>query len=220
MQRRPALISTKVILREEKSKEEKSMRFIPSKSFLMFGCLLLLFAASSAYGVTYTTVKNGLWTDPCTWNPGPMGGPCPGAVPPNNPIPAADTVNINHVVTFNTTPLVNFGTLRIAMVGGPAWLQIPSNVNVENRLGALMEVLTGRLLQCRFADCDDGQPYSAGNNPQPNQQSGVWVNRGGTVNIIGSIVEVAQRWTNEKDGTTPGTRNIIDSCVFTGQDFS
>src|SRR5687768_16427385 len=158
------------------------MRFIPSKSFLMFGCLLLLFAASSAYGVTYTTVRNGNWTDPCTWYAG-----CSGTIPTTNPIAAADTINVNHVVTFNTgTPLVNLGTLRIQMVGGPAWLQIPSNVNVENRLGALMEVLTGRLLQCRFTDCDDGQPY-AGTNPQPNQQSGVWVNRGGTVNIIGSI---------------------------------
>lgn len=175
-------------------------------------CLFVLLFVNAAYSVTYNTIADGNWNSASTWD-------AAGIPPTASNIPASDTINIRHTVTYNTgNPIKNDGTIRIqSMVNTMAALLVPTNINVENFAPSPrgFYVIGGAFLQCRFVPCNDGQPYS-GNNPGAAIQSGTFKNIGGYVELKNANVEVAQDWTSESGGT----RLVTDSCVTTGQNFS
>lgn len=172
--------------------------------------LTLGVVSAFAHTATFTTVADGDWTNPATWDASGVPGTA-------STIPSNHTINIRHTVNYNTgNPLKNNGTIRIQPVlGTTATLNFPTNINVENLSTGKFFVINGAFLQCRFVNCDDGQPYF-GNNPQGLKNSGTWKNIGGMVELRNANVEVAQDWVNESGGS----RLMIDSCVTTGQNFS
>ncbi|NNE66899.1 MAG: hypothetical protein HKN33_10060, partial [Pyrinomonadaceae bacterium] len=173
------------------------------------GAFVIAFTfASVSLAATFTTISDGNWSSASTW----QGGNIPNTA---SDIPSGDTINIRHTLNYNTgNPLKNQGTINIQPVlGTTAILNFPTNINVENY--GTFNVVNGQFLQCRFADCDDGQPYT-GTNPQGNANSGTWKNIGGTVLLQNANVEVAQDWVSESGGK----RTMLDSCVTTGQNFS
>lgn len=186
-----------------------SKGFFPTSLVSLF---LILFCAVTSYGITYTTVQNGNWNSASTWDAN-------GVPPTSSDIPSGDVINIRHTVAYNTgNPIKNRGTIRIQPVGGStAILNVPTNINVENFAASPQGfyIINGSFLQCRFVPCNDGQTYS-GNNPGATKQSGTFKNIGGFVRLDTADVEVAQDWTNESGGI----REMVNSCVTTGQNFS
>jgi uncharacterized repeat protein (TIGR01451 family) len=160
--------------------------------------VLSLGLSGSVLAATYTSVADGNWNSSGTWQGG--------NIPPLDDIGANDTVNIHHTVTrVIEDNIKNFGTVSITpLPGTTAELIVPDGVNMENE--GYWEVIGGALTQYRFAG--GGNTGSA--------QGGNFKNKGGEVYIEGSVVEVAQDWTNE-DGAT---RTFINSCLLTGQNFS
>lgn len=128
------------------------------------------------------------------------------------------TININHAVNYDRgTPLKNRGVFRVERLpgGSPVRLDIPTNINFDNLTGAELYIINATFVQCRFVGCNNGQPYN-GSDPTAVKQNGTVKNEGGYVEVRGSYVEVAQDW----ESTSNGTRLMVDSCVFTGQDFA
>lgn len=174
--------------------------------------LIFLLFVNNAYGVIYTTVADGDWSAPATWDTN-------GVPPTSSNIPATDTIFVRHRVFYDTGDSIkNDGTIRIeSQYNTTAVLTFPSNINIENFATSPQGfyVIGGSLLQCRFVGCNNGEPYS-GDNPGATAQSGTFKNIGGYVELKNARVETAQDWTSESGGT----RQITDSCVFTGQNFS
>jgi uncharacterized repeat protein (TIGR01451 family)/fimbrial isopeptide formation D2 family protein len=187
------------------------------KRFVLF-LVLAIWMSGVAKAVNYQTIANGNWGSPSTW----QGGLVPDTTAPVV-IPVGDTVRINHTVSYlsatgvsNLGNLENLGRLIIeTTVPAPAvaaGLYIPNSINIDNRAGALLEVRYAKLIQCRFTPATLLTP--CGNTGVA--QNGIFKNESGTVTVIGSVIEIAQDWTN----VVSGTRTMIESCVFTGQNIS
>jgi uncharacterized repeat protein (TIGR01451 family) len=159
-----------------------------------------VFVGGAAQAVTYTSVQNGNWTAGATW----VGGVAPGST-----INAADSVVINHSVTYNTgADLSNNGLVRIESLNSSVTgaLIVPAGRNLFNRASGRWIMNYGKIQQCRFVGCaDSGIP-----------QAGKLDNEGGQMTVTFSFVEIAQDWTNLSNGL----RRVESSCVKTGQNFS
>lgn len=171
--------------------------------------LVTFFAAGIAAGQTYTTIANGNWSSAATWQGG--------SVPPTAAnIPAGAIVRIRHTVNYDTgNALRNQGEIRIQPVPGTtAKLNVPGGIFIENWAGGTFVIVNGALVQCRFAPCNDGQPY-VGNSPTAQQQTGSFRNLGGIVELRGSNIEIAQSWTN-----LGGTSFMVDTCITAGESYA
>jgi uncharacterized repeat protein (TIGR01451 family) len=113
--------------------------------------------------------------------------------------PAGDTINICHDVVWDDTgSITNEGTVVIMPCGGStsASLLVPDGVNIENK-GGTWNIIDAALIQYRFV----------GGGDTGTSQAGSFKNIGGTVFVSGSVVEIAQDWTNESGAT----RTFVDS---------
>lgn len=177
----------------------------------LFSCLLALFFAGSLCAQTYTTIADGNWSSPATWQGG--------IVPPTaTTLPAGATINIRHTVAYDTgnTPFRVQGEVRLQPFGGStAKLNVPSGITVEVLTGGIFFMKYASYIQCRFSPCNDGQPYDANNLPGALLNNGAFRNLGGHVEVRSSIVEVAQFWVNFS-----GSEIIGDSCLTAGETFA
>ncbi len=175
-----------------------------------FGAVLVtIMVAGIAVGQTYTTIANGNWSSAATWQGG--------SVPPTAAnIPAGVVVRIRHTVNYDTgNTLRNEGEIRIQPVPGTtARLNVPGGIFIENWAGGTFVMVNATLVQCRFAPCNDGQPY-VGNSPTAQQQTGSFRNLGGIVELRGSNIEIAQSWTN-----LGGTSFMVDTCLTAGESYA
>lgn len=171
--------------------------------------LFVLVFAGSLFGQTYTTIANGNWSSPATWQGG--------SVPPTAvDLPVGATINVRHTVAYDTgNNLRNRGEIRIQPVAGTtATLNVPSGITIETFTGGRFYIINASLIQCRFAPCNDGQPYN-GNQPGAQQNTGTFRNSGGLVEVRSSIVEIAKFWINFS-----GIDIIVDSCITLGETFA
>ncbi|HKX57271.1 MAG TPA: hypothetical protein VJN01_14260, partial [Xanthomonadales bacterium] len=164
--------------------------------------VILSMTPLSAFAATFTTIANGNWNSGATWS----GGLVPHV---SGNFPSGDTINIHHTVTWNTgNNINNAGIVNLQPSGGSsAELIVPTGINVQNT--GTWNIINAKFTQFRFV--------GGGNSGTP--QSGSFVNKGGVVYVEGSIVEVAQDWTNSKDASG-ADRTFINSCLITGQNFS
>src|SRR5688572_9049565 len=173
--------------------------------FLLCLCFTTSFVGiSHLSAATFTTIADGNWSNPATW----QGGLVPGST-----IAAADTVNIFHVVTYNlpndfevfgTVNILN-GTFRTALSGNGM------NRSVLIKSGGDWNMCNSQMFLPIF-NC--GYGCSTGGN-----LAGNFRNEGGEISIFNSTVEIAQNW---EDVSPPGTgmRTVVGGCLKVGENFS
>ena len=150
---------------------------------------LIIFVFSLSVSVnaqTYTSIKNGAWSNAATW----QGGVIP---PVDGTITAGMVINIKHRVSYSGSSINNQGMINISNPNGPSpRLLISSGINVTNKSGGKIIILDAEMRQYRFiGGKETGIP-----------QSGNFSNDGGTLNVNNSFVEFAEHWSNKGGGTT------------------
>ena len=150
---------------------------------LILTLMMAIFCNLSAQGQTFSTRANGNWNNPATWTAG--------FVPPLGTLLLTATININHVVTYNSSlDILNLGTLKIVNTTGtvPALIS-PSGVKITNSLTGKIIITDGELRQYRFV----------GGGNSGTAQSGGFTNSA-YVELRNSIVEIAGKFVNEGGG--------------------
>ncbi|MBL4643906.1 MAG: hypothetical protein JKY44_09985, partial [Flavobacteriaceae bacterium] len=178
-------------------------------STLLLLIMLSLGLQSKLSAQTYTSIKDGNWTASSTWQGG--------SVPPTGNISNGITININHLINYNSgNSIDNDGIIRIerkAATITKASLEFPTGINFNNNSTGEVYIIDGAFYQCRFDDCGNGDTSKG---ESTTKQSGTFKNIGGFIYVDRGSVEVAQDWTGESGGT----RIFIDSCLKTGQNFT
>ena len=148
---------------------------------------------------TYTSVKNGSWSNASTW----QGGVVP---PVDGNITSAMIINIRHRVSYSGASINNQGTITITNTGGPSpRLSVASGISVSNNVGGKFSIINAEYKQNRF--------IGGGETGVP--QSGSFINAGGLAEVKNSYVEVAENFFNQN----MGVRVINNSSITMGKDF-
>ena len=150
---------------------------------LVFVSIYLL-RANSVNAQTYTTIANGLWNLPTTWQGG--------NIPPAGTVAASAVINIKHIVTYTGGNLTNNGTINISNQQSISpKLLVPSGVIITNNATGKIYIINAEYRQYRYV----------GGLELGVAQTGSFVNTGGYVQVANSFVEVAQDWVNQSNGT-------------------
>lgn len=169
-------------------------------SVVLLTLFAMLFSSAQLFAETYTSCKNGDWKKKETW----VGE----KKPPTGEIPSDAVINIKHEVKYNSHENIkNEGTIRIEPdAGTTAILTFKYEVDFENHSGGELYVINGEFRQYRFK-------YGGNSGVQ---RDGNFKNIGGYVKVENSFMETPQDFTSESGGT----RDFINSCVYTGQNYS
>lgn len=160
---------------------------------LVIALIVAILGSSTAQAQTFSTRMNGNWNNPATWTAG--------FVPPLGTLLVTATININHVVTYNSNlDIINLGTLKIVNTTGtvPA-LILPSGVKFTNGLTGKVVITDAELRQHRFV--------GGGNSGTP--QTGEFKNSGGIVEIKNSKIEIAGKWVNDAGGKRTFKKGLL-----------
>ncbi len=146
--------------------------------------IVFLFLNLLVKAQTYTSIKNGSWSNVATW----QGGIVP---PVNGNITAGMVINIKHRVSYSGININNEGIFNISNPNGPSpRLLILSGVNFTNNVGGKIIILDAEMRQYRFSG---GKEFGT-------PQTGDFINNGGTLDIRNSYVEIAKNWSNRGGG--------------------
>ncbi len=152
--------------------------------FILVFVSAYLLRGNSVNAQTYTTIANGLWNLPSTWQGG--------ITPPAGNIGASAVINIKHIVTYTGASFSNNGTINLTNQQGISpKLLVPSGVNITNNVTGKIYIINAEYRQYRFV----------GGLELGLAQTGSFVNTGGYVQVANSFVEVAQDWVNQSSGT-------------------
>ncbi|HLY68715.1 MAG TPA: T9SS type A sorting domain-containing protein [Puia sp.] len=170
---------------------------LPSAKLTATLILVCLLSSVGVKSQTYTTIANGAWSSASTWQGG--------NIPVASNIPLTAVINIEHIVTYSGSNIVNNGTINIYNPSGiTPQLYVASGVNFTNNLTGRINITQGEYQQYRFA----------GGGQSGTSQNGSFTNAGGYVQINSSYVEIAQSWTNNG-----GTVVFKNSSLVIGQSY-
>jgi hypothetical protein len=154
------------------------------RTFLAAICIVAINVSTK--GQTYTSIKNGAWSNASTW----QGGIVP---PVTGNITAGMVINIKHRVSYSGSSINNEGIINVSNPNGPSpRLLISSGVDISNKPGGIIFIQDAELRQFRFFG---GKEFGI-------PQSGNFKNDGGYLKVDNSFVEFAQNWSNEGGGRT------------------